>query len=181
MTDEMICEICGKNPATVHYTAYENSQTKEMHVCQGCAVDKGIVVVTGDKEKFSIADPVVALFGGAGAAELKGARVQCPSCGLLFSGFRQTGRLGCADCYEAFTGQIRPLLRRIHGNQNHVGKSPRREAGALSRRSQLQQMQAELELAIGRENFERAAELRDRIRILRSDAETADPAEGPAS
>lgn len=176
MSDEITCEVCGQNPATVHYTAYENNQTREMHVCQGCAVEKGIVVVAADKEKFSIADPVMALFGEAATPELRGAHVQCPGCGLLFSGFRQTGRLGCAGCYEAFAGQIRPLLRRIHGNQNHVGKAPRREAGALSRRSQLQQMQAELEMAIDRENFERAAELRDRIRILRAESDAADTA-----
>ena len=40
----MTCEICGKKPATVHYTAYENSQPKEMHVCHDCAVEKGILV-----------------------------------------------------------------------------------------------------------------------------------------
>jgi protein arginine kinase activator len=173
----MNCEICGKNPATVHYTAWENNVPKEMHVCQPCAVDKGIVVVP--TEKFSIQEPVISLLGDTAAAEAGLGKVQCDRCGLLYSAFRDTGRLGCPGCYDSFEAQLKPLLRRIHGNLQHTGKGPLREEARTGHRNRIQKMQTELEKAIGRENFERAAELRDELRRLRDEL-TGDPGESAA-
>lgn len=171
----MKCENCGKNPASVHYTAYENNQPKEMHVCHDCAVDKGIVVVPSEteseKEKFSIQDPIISMFGDLAGQENKVGKIQCANCGILYSTFRETGRLGCALCYESFQVQLQPLLRRIHGNLVHAGKSPEGEGEHVERRSQLKKMQEELDSAIHRENFERAAEIRDQIRELRQEEE----------
>ena len=167
----MTCEICGKQPATVHYTAYENNLPKEMHVCHECAVEKGILVDPSDKDKFSIQDPLVHMFGGGEAPAAGVGKTHCPSCGLLFSGFRETGRLGCAQCYEAFQVQLRPLLRRIHGNLEHPGKRPEGNSEASSRRDIMHQLTKELDLAIAGENYEKAAELRDRIRELREQQE----------
>ena len=167
----MKCENCGKNPASVHYTAYENNQPKEMHVCHECAVEKGIVVVQSEndkeKEKFSIQDPIISMFGDLAGQETKVGRIQCPTCGILYSTFRETGRLGCAQCYESFQVQLQPLLRRIHGNLVHAGKAPSAEGQEVELKNRLRKMQEELESAIHRENFERAAEIRDRIRELR--------------
>jgi protein arginine kinase activator len=177
----MNCEACGKNPATVHYTAWENNVPKEMHVCQPCAVDKGIVVVP--TEKFSIQEPVISLLGDTVAAEAGLGKVQCERCGLLYSAFRDTGRLGCPGCYDSFDAQLKPLLRRIHGNLQHTGKGPLREEARTGHRNRIQKLQGELEKAIGRENFERAAELRDQLRRLREELGglTGDAAVPPAA
>lgn len=171
----MNCEICDKNPATVHYTAWENNVPRAMNVCQSCAVDKGIVVVPN--EKFSIQEPVISLLSDTVAAEGLG-RVQCDRCGLLYSAFRDTGRLGCPGCYESFEAQLKPLVRRIHGNLLHTGKGPLREESRTGHRNRIQKLQGELEAAVGRENFERAAELRDELRRLREalGAASLDPA-----
>jgi len=166
----MNCENCGKNPASVHYTAYQNNEPKEMHICHECAVDKGIIVDPKDTEKFSIQDPIISLFGDTSGAEARIGRIQCPTCGLLFSGFRETGRLGCAGCYEAFKVQLRPLIRRIHGNLSHTGKSPAKEGDFVDLRSRLERLQQDLDQAVARENFERAAELRDEMKNLREGA-----------
>jgi protein arginine kinase activator len=163
----MKCENCGKNQASVHYTAYENNQPKEMHVCQDCAAEKGIVIVSSEA-KFSIQDPIIAMVGELGSQDAEIGRIQCPSCGLMFSGFRETGRLGCARCYESFEVQLKPLLRRIHGSTGHLGKSPAKTSGQATVRSQLRKLQQKLETAIMCENFEKAAELRDQIRQVKS-------------
>jgi protein arginine kinase activator len=167
----MTCENCGKREAKVHYTAWENNQPKELHVCQECAVEKGIVVTASDPNKFSIQEPVIALIGDTAIGARVG-KIQCTSCGLLYSTFRETGRLGCATCYESFVEPLQPLLRRIHGNLSHVGRSPVSQHGADQRRDQLRTLQTEMESAIHRENFERAAELRDRIHRLRDETKT---------
>ena len=60
------------------------------------------------------------------------------------------------------------MLRRIHGAIRHVGKSPGRDADRVEKRRALGQLQDELERAVEREDFERAAELRDHIGSLES-------------
>lgn len=175
----MTCENCGQREAKVHYTAWENNQPRELHVCHECAVEKGIVAGSSDPSKFSIQEPVIALMGDTAIGSKLG-RIQCTACGLLYSTFRETGRLGCAVCYDSFAEPLEPLLRRIHGNLSHAGRSPHRRHGVDQRRDQLRTLQTEMEAAIHRENFERAAELRDRIRRMREELATAgDPAGNP--
>ena len=41
----MLCQICGKNPATVHFTEIHDNQMSEVHVCQGCAQEKGDIIL----------------------------------------------------------------------------------------------------------------------------------------
>ena len=108
----MLCQICGKNPATVHFTEIHDNKMSEIHVCERCAEEKGLHA-TSKKQQFDIADLLVKMVDDTtGTEEERVGNVQCPRCGLLYSGFRETGRLGCAECYTAFQFQLRPLLRR---------------------------------------------------------------------
>jgi protein arginine kinase activator len=102
--------------------------------------------------------------------------VICPGCGMRYSQFARTGRLGCAECYQAFQIQLQPILRRVHGATRHAGKAPGLEGARLERRRQLQELHDALELAIQKEEFEEAAGLRDKIRDL--ERESKAPAEG---
>ena len=38
----MLCQICGKNPATVHFTEIHDNKMSEIHVCDRCAEEKGL-------------------------------------------------------------------------------------------------------------------------------------------
>ena len=107
--------------------------------------------------------------------EGKVGRVQCPRCGLVYSNFRETGRLGCSECYTTFRTQLRPLLRRIHGSTKHVGKAPARDSARVALRREIQRLHEEMQRAIEREEFETAASLRDQIRAI----ETQEPSEAP--
>ena len=51
----MLCQICGKNPATVHFTEIHDNQMSELHVCERCAEEKGMQA-TAQQHKFEIAD-----------------------------------------------------------------------------------------------------------------------------
>lgn len=164
----MTCEVCGKKPATVHYTAYENNQPREINVCHACAVERGILVEADTKEQFSIQVPLANMLGGGDTPAAAIGKTQCPGCGMLFSGFKETGRLGCAACYDAFQVQLQPLLRRIHGGVTHTGKHPQAGSDAGHRRDLIHRLQEELDLAVAGENYEKAAEIRDRMRELQS-------------
>ena len=72
---------------------------------------------------------------------------------------------GCSHCFSTFDGSWR-LVRRIHGSSRHTGKVPRRREGSLRSVRELERLREELKLMIQKEEFEKAAELRDRIKAL---------------
>ena len=93
----------------------------------------------------------------------------CHFCGATGRDFRTSGRLGCARCYGAFERSLRELLRRLHGNSRHAGR--RYEPPAvelLERASTIGVLRDRLRRAIDNEQFELAAELRDRLRTYES-------------
>lgn len=173
----MLCQICGKNPAKVHFTEIHDNTMSEIHVCERCADEKGLHGTPKTHNKMEIADLIATMADSLTTSdEQRVGRVQCPRCGLLYSAFRETGRLGCAECYVAFQFQLRPLLRRIHGDTRHKGKVPARDAQVPSRSRQIQRLFDELQRAVEREEFERAAELRDEIRRLETEDRGGSPA-----
>jgi protein arginine kinase activator len=165
----MLCQICGKAPASVHFTEIHDNQMSEMHVCERCAEEKGLHT-PASKHKFDIADLLAGMVDSMTTNdEERVGHVQCPRCGLLYSQFRETGRVGCAECYAAFKFQLRPLLRRIHGSVECKAKVPSRDKGDVSRSRQIQRLHDELQRLVEREEFERAAAVRDEIRRLQSE------------
>ena len=63
------------------------------------------------------------------------------------------------------------MLRRIHGSNVHIGKSPRMSQGVFEKRREVETLKAELGRLIEDEDFEKAAEIRDRIREIESQQE----------
>src|SRR5207248_1290925 len=59
--------------------------------------------------------------------------LRCAACGSTLKDFRESGRLGCAQCYESFSAHLKDLLRRLHGSSQHVGEryAPPGAAGDL--------------------------------------------------
>jgi protein arginine kinase activator len=165
----MLCQICGKNPATVHFTEIHDNKMSEIHVCERCAEEKGMQA-SASQHKFEIADLLAGMVDAmTQTEEARVGHVQCPRCGLLYSSFKETGRLGCAECYAAFQFQLRPLLRRIHGDTRHRGKHPTRGGEGATLVRQIQRLHDELQRAVEREDFETAATVRDQIRKLESE------------
>lgn len=159
----MLCDICKKNEATVHLTEIVNDKITKLHLCEGCARDKGAEM----EEHFGLSDLLAGLsdLGATIEPEVMEA-VRCPSCGLTYNDFKKFGRFGCSECYEALKSQIAPLLKRIHGSERHVGKVPLmlgKGVGVKDMRT-LQELRAKMEKAIQQEEFEEAARLRDKIR-----------------
>ena len=165
----MLCQICGKTAASVHFTEIHDNKMTEIHVCERCAEEKGLHT-PARKHKFDIADLLAHMADSMTTTdEERVGHVQCPNCSLLYSQFRETGRVGCAECYNAFKFQLRPLLRRIHGSVDSKAKHPARSGGDAARARQLQRLHDELQRLVEHEEFERAAAVRDEIRRLQSE------------
>ena len=135
----------------------------ELHLCEECAKEKGAQM----EQHFELADLLAGLadFGSKLTTKEEQA-LKCPNCGMSFADFKKTGRLGCSVCYTAFRKNLLPLLKRIHGSTQHVGKSPVKATKQVKKMTEMQELKSKLEQAIKLEKFEEAAELRDKIKAL---------------
>ncbi len=160
----MLCNICGKNPASVHLTEIIDGAMNELHLCEECAHKKSAAM----EQQFGLSDLL------AGMAEFDKPEkeseatlsIKCPSCGLTYADFKKIGRLGCGECYSAFSRYLGPLLKRIHGSTQHTGKSPLKVTSALRKKIDAQELRNQLQRAIEAEEFEEAARLRDQVREI---------------
>lgn len=163
----MLCKICGKKPANVHFTEIIDTQKKEIHLCIECAKKKGFNLAIKHTES-SLAEFI------SGLAELdieeaffvQEAKKQCSNCGLTYNQFMKIGKLGCSNCYFVFEQNLSSLLRRIHGSTQHIGKIPQPFKEKTLEKMEIEQLKRKLQLAIKKEEFEKAAQLRDKIRFL---------------
>ncbi|MCM8796596.1 MAG: UvrB/UvrC motif-containing protein [Candidatus Omnitrophica bacterium] len=161
----MLCDICGKNQATVHLTEIVDEQMNELHLCEECARKKSIEM----EQQFGLSDLLAGMaeFEKPGSEVEGAATAKCPNCGLTYADFKKIGRLGCGECYVVFKRYLAPLLKRIHGSLNHIGKGPAVKGRRMSKKkAELEELRSKLQAAIAREAFEEAARLRDQIKEL---------------
>ncbi|NLZ94097.1 MAG: hypothetical protein GX922_08855 [Firmicutes bacterium] len=167
----MLCQECQKRVATVHLTQIINGEHREQHLCEQCAKDKGDF--NFNHNPFSLQSLLTGLMNME-SQPLMGFstnKVQCDNCGLTYAQFGQIGRFGCSECYKAFGERLLPLLRRIHGSTQHVGREPRRAGGIVKLRRNIEELRKQLQRLVEQEEFEQAAVVRDQIRKLEAQAE----------
>ena len=160
----MVCDNCHERDAVVNLTTIENNAVRQLHLCEQCAAERGVeTTVAAPKHplgEFLQAVQQQSVPAGADAGK-------CTFCGLTMKDFRATGRLGCARCYVTFEASIRELLRRVHGSPRHIGRSYRPpQDDVMEQASVLGELREKLRRAIEQEQFEAAAELRDRIKVI---------------
>ncbi len=167
----MLCDNCKERDAIINLTQVEHDSKVTLHLCEQCARQKG-VETGGAVLKTPLGNFLGAVVKGGGAGALvpaSGDGLRCPACGSTLRDFRDSGRLGCDQCYASFDTHLRDLLRRLHGSSQHVGERyeiPGSAGGDDDPRSRLLELRAQLRRAVEGEDFELAAELRDRIRGL---------------
>lgn len=173
-----ICQICKKNPATIHLTDIHNNVKKEVHICETCATEKGF--------NFQGASNLPQLLGLAAKKSLHSAaspspsktaksvedNQPCPKCGATWGQFGERGRLGCPEEYRVFEAKLRQLVvnqiapHAAGRGSFHVGKKPgpRREADKLE--ETVRGLKKKLRRAVAEENYETAAALKAELELL---------------
>lgn len=168
----MICHECKENPATVYFTKIINGEKTEISLCEKCAHEKSEMFMFGSNSNFSVNDLLSGIlkFGNnyelnsSGSFENK-SPIRCEQCSMTIQQFAKVGRFGCVGCYDAFSEQLKPILKRLHGgNLTHNGKIPARIGGDMHIRKQIEVLKNKLQELISREEFEEAALVRDEIR-----------------
>ena len=160
----MLCDECGSHPACVHMIKVLNGEKTEKHLCEKCAASAGEICFSAGIH-FSVNDLVKAIFCQE-QEESTDTDLTCPNCGMDFSDFGRSGKIGCNVCYSVFNEQLEPILRRVHGTSSHTGKVPHKAGNAVKLRMQVKGLRQELERSVQREDYENAARLRDNIRTI---------------
>lgn len=187
----MKCDLC-EQPATVHLTEIVDGVMTELHLCEECARKKSAQM----EQQFGLSDLLAGMAEfGKPTKEVETTGLKCSNCGLTYTDFKKIGRLGCGSCYGTFRKYLTPLLKRIHGSSQHVGKVPptasktakvgkrkvpvRQEEPAAAEidsgsakpketreQKDLKELRLRLQRAIETEAFEEAAKIRDQIKAL---------------
>lgn len=181
----MLCDNCKKRVANVKYSENINGIKKEMNLCEECSKKMGII----DKMDFRM--PLLDLSSFLGSFledynttdfipllnEVK--QIQCDSCGSTFDDIINTGRYGCANCYDVFEDRMDPILKKLQGSNRHNGRlgkisdnnvkfdKKQEEKNHNNEDNKLQKLQEELKKAIKEERYEDAAKIRDEINKLK--------------
>jgi protein arginine kinase activator len=166
----MLCQICKKNEATVTIVRVVGMNKTELHVCNECAnYLLGNTVVSFSFSQNNISEILSSLLDAFAKYDreenisISTAGEKCPNCGMTYGAFLQTGKLGCSQCYEVFRKQLNPLLGRLHGHSQHTGKVPIAIKEHFSQLQRIKEIKNELQQAVLKEEYEKAAMLRDEI------------------
>ncbi len=152
------CAGCAKGK-TVHLTQIVGDDVKKLDLCGDCPMAKEVTSVEAINIICEI-NPSIEL-GDSGIRSMEKG-VACPNCGFTQDSFRESGRLGCPSCYDVFSTTIDAVLEKVHRGLSHKGKRPVKCAPAMSL-EEIAALKSELEEHVAREEYEKAAELRDRI------------------
>ena len=190
----MLCQICKANPATIHIQEIVNGETNTLHICAECAKKRNLAEGNAANSHFhemlerltqaiaNSADLKLAeLFEQKKTQEEETPDILCNVCGTSWQDFRKKGKVGCAACYEHF-GQLllEDIVLHQHGSV-HCGKTPPETvekwqdptvSERIRLRRELERLRKGLDESVRREEFEQAAELRDRIASIEAELKT---------
>ena len=160
-----LCDVCGKNEAHIHIVEVTPNGKRERNLCEECA-DKEGLMAGEDDFSFSFANFLRNIIPVTFDEARENVGVVCHNCGLSYGEMKHRGKFGCPACYVAFKDKIPEILKIVQGKaESHIGKSPKSLKGLTPAR-EIEKLKRGLKIAIEEEEYERAAEFRDRIAEL---------------
>jgi len=174
----MMCDDCGVRPANFLLKAVTDGGVHEKNLCPVCMAKYQHRIPGLDFSNLTgILSSILGSHKEAGKSEDETGseydELTCSECGMKYAEFRKGGRLGCAACYSAFAEPLDSLLLKVHGNLQHAGRMPGGLKNDASIRFTIEKLKQELVKAIAAEEYEQAAQIRDKIRMLNAQLEEA--------
>jgi protein arginine kinase activator len=164
----MQCERCKKKTASVHITQFINGKKNEKHLCEECAREEKLNLEFPKIPLHNLNELLGAFFNQPLIAKEQVIDDVCPNCKSSYSKIAELGRVACSECYRHFSSYLEPALRKIHGTNLHRGKIPRQMGASFRINRELDDLKMKLRQAVEKEEYEKAAEIRDRIKALQS-------------
>lgn len=166
----MLCERCHAHPATVHMVQVVNGHRKEEHLCSECAEKEHVFQKEQSFFGHGFFDsPLDHFFGGSMLGHLLedpfGTRT-LEDQGGQFIEVSPEKLPENEDGYNRFKEAIRPSFQKGK-NEIPVNEPKAKEkADAPAESEELQALRKELKSCVDREDFERACEVRDKIKAI---------------
>lgn len=171
--DNMLCDMCKKNEANVHITKIVNGIKQDVNLCEKCAMENGELSFVPQIDFVSpfsfqnILSGIMNYMNNTSSTQ-DNFDVTCKNCGTSYREFKKTGLVGCSECYNNFSNILQPIIKRVQANLEHTGKIPDRTGKNIIERRNLLKLKEDLQKAIALEEYEKAAEIRDKIKDLNS-------------
>ncbi len=165
----MLCQHCKMNEANTHIKSVVNGKYEEYMLCSECAKKMGYTNIFSEMQ--SDFPSILGSFFSNALPE-RSETTRCKKCGSTYHDIAKSGKVGCADCYTLFINELMPTISRIHGNTTHCGKVPAIESKIVKvsesqdNSAEIEKLREELKLAVDKQDFETAAQLRDKIREM---------------
>jgi protein arginine kinase activator len=90
----------------------------------------------------------------------------CPVCGTTLSDLKESGLVGCANCYRVFSDYLGRTLSEGAEITEHLGKIPHRGPETDNLQHEIMRLERMLRELVATERFEEAAGVRDRLSEL---------------
>lgn len=164
----MLCERCGKNKANVKVVKNLNNTIKELWVCSKCAKLEFTLDTNYDKDIDKLLrgfiESIIQNKSEKNRDEVK--KVKCENCGTNYDYISKNWKFGCEKCYKYFGNSLNEKLSKDNIKNRHFGKFPEIEEYILSNKKRIIKLKCDLEDAIATEDYEEAANIRDKIKDL---------------
>lgn len=176
----MLCQKCNTKTASVFISSIIYGQEKKLYLCKDCAKDYKLLnfkfsepfSIKDIMDKFkmnenNLTDKDIDLLAMDKDIEY----IKCPNCNITYEEYRETGKLGCSRCYETFEKQLKLIIKNMYSNEEYIGKSPKKCNDNIYISKQIRILKEELNRAIDKEEYEKAADIRDKIKELQKCSE----------
>lgn len=172
----MLCQKCNNKTASVFISSIINGQEKRLYLCNDCAKDYTLFNFRF-KDPFSIKDIMDKFKTNEDTFIDKDENllamdkeieedIKCPNCYSTYNEYRETGKLGCSRCYEVFEKQLKPIIKNMYSYEEYIGKSPKKDNTHIYISKEIRILREDLNRAVEQEEYEKAADIRDKIKEL---------------
>ena len=166
----MQCDRCGK-PSVYHSTLIVNGVSQTTNLCRDCAIKEGVF----NSAPTSIFDDMFSAFADFMPYE-QVQDITCPVCKTTLREFKNTSKLGCPNCYDAFREEISNIIGRIAPYATHKAESlnsvkEKTSKKAETKEEKIKQLREDMALAVKEERYEDAGKIKKQIQRLESENE----------
>lgn len=158
----MLCQNCNERVASIHITKIMNGEKKEVHLCDQCSALHEMFNSSFNFQSF-IANLLDLEDTSTKIDYSHSMNYQCEQCGMDYDTFKKHGKFGCENCYDTFRQLINPMIKRMHGKEQHKGKIVKYGGENIRINREITVLNASLASAIENEEYEKAAFFRDEI------------------
>lgn len=176
---QMMCEMCGKKPATVFIKKNINGKEIKKQLCADCAsiADNGNWI-----DNFFGADFLSSIMGIPFGNTAMQRERSCPKCGRTERQIVDSFEFGCEECYKAFADLAKSYIKQL-GGRPHKGRTPLSKVSnnaetdtgkqnnsqkELTVEEQISNLEKEKQLAVEQEDYDKALILKKQIDQLKN-------------